>query len=93
LGAKINPVDGCAGRGEIERRGEKICWLRAQIRSEPYAFILIYHNAQFYGCIPRERVNHVYFVFCVIDALLFPFDTLLLKYCDRSDKMYGIDLS
>jgi hypothetical protein len=38
-------------------------------------------------------VNHVYFVLCVIDTLFLSFDTLLLHYCGRSDKMCGIDLS
>jgi hypothetical protein len=33
--------------------------------------------AQFYGRSPRERVNHIYFVLCVIDIL-----SLSLIYCD-----------
>jgi hypothetical protein len=34
-------------------------------------FHLIYHKAQFCGRIPRERVNHVYLVLCVIDVGFF----------------------
>jgi hypothetical protein len=41
-------------------------------------FHLIYYKAQFYGRRPRERVNHVYLVLCVIDVVFFTFVTLMI---------------
>jgi hypothetical protein len=37
-----------------------------------------YNIAQFCGCSPRERVNHVYFVLCMIGILYLSF---IYYYC------------
>ena len=41
-------------------------------------FHRIYYKEQFCGCSPRERVNHVYIVLCVIDAVFFDSITPLM---------------
>jgi hypothetical protein len=63
--AKINPAVGCTGREEKERRYAAKCIYRV------VCFHLIYQEKQFCGCIPRERVNHVYLVVLVIENVLF----------------------
>jgi hypothetical protein len=35
------------------------------------SFHLINQETQFCGCIPRERVNHVYPIFFMVDVVLF----------------------
>jgi hypothetical protein len=58
---KINPAVGCAGKGE-ERKRRKREDLLAKSVDRTVCFHLIYYKQQFYGCSPRERVNHVHLV-------------------------------
>jgi hypothetical protein len=47
--------------GEIEKReGEE--YLQAKCVDRTVCFHIIYQETQFYGCSPRERVNHAYLV-------------------------------
>jgi hypothetical protein len=62
---KINPAVGCIGRGDREEERERN--LLAKSTDRTVCFHLIYHKAQFYGRSPRERVNHIYLLLCVID--------------------------
>jgi hypothetical protein len=55
---KINPVSGCAGRGGRETERD----LQAKNANRTVCFHIIYQEMQLCGRIPRERVNHVYFV-------------------------------
>jgi hypothetical protein len=36
--------------------------MQAKSTDRTVCFHLIYQEAQFYGCSPRERVNHIYLV-------------------------------
>jgi hypothetical protein len=56
--------------GEIEKR-EREKDLQAKSVDRIVCFHLIYYKAWLCGCSPRERVNHVYLVFCVIDVVFF----------------------
>jgi hypothetical protein len=52
------PQLGAQGR-EIEKR-EKERDLQYKSADRTVSFHLIYYKAKFCGCIPRERVNHIY---------------------------------
>jgi hypothetical protein len=53
---KINPVVGCAGKGEI---GEEREISTTKCVDRTVCFHLIYQETQFCGHSPWERVNHV----------------------------------
>jgi hypothetical protein len=53
---KINPAVGCVGKGEKEEEREGFV---AKCANRTICFHLIYQETHFYGCSPRERVNHV----------------------------------
>jgi hypothetical protein len=72
LGAKINPVVGCAGRGEKEKDKERYTKIYAvECADRTVCFHLIYQEMQFCGRSPRERVNHVYLVVFMVDVVVF----------------------
>jgi hypothetical protein len=50
------------GAQEGERRRERKRDLKTKSVDIIVCFHLIYYKSQFYGCSPRERVNHVYLV-------------------------------
>jgi hypothetical protein len=68
---KINPATGCIRRGE--KREERERDLQAKCTDRTVCFHIIYQETQFCGCIPRERVNHVYIVVSVVDVVFFAF--------------------
>jgi hypothetical protein len=47
------------GREEKRKKEREICKLS---EDRTVCFHIIYYKAQFYGRIPREKVNHVYLV-------------------------------
>jgi hypothetical protein len=65
-----------AGRGDREERERD---MQAKSVDRTVCFHIIYQETQFCGCSPRERVNHIYLVVCVIDVVFFFF--LLYCYC------------
>jgi hypothetical protein len=67
-GEKINPEAGCIGREEKERKREGFA---AKCVDRTISFHIIYQETQFCGCIPKERVNHVYLIVFMVDAMLF----------------------
>jgi hypothetical protein len=50
-----------------ERKREEEEDLLAESADKNYKLYLNISLAQFFGCSPRERVNHVYLVLCVYD--------------------------
>jgi hypothetical protein len=65
---KINPTIECTGREEKERKREIFA---AKCVDRIACFHLINQETQFCGRSPRERVNHVYLIFFVVDVVLF----------------------
>jgi hypothetical protein len=63
----IDLAAGCVGRGEKEKER----YLQAKSIDIIVFFHSIYQETQFCGRSPRERVNHVYLVFHVVDAVIF----------------------
>jgi hypothetical protein len=70
LGVKINPATGCAGKGEREEERKRE-YLQDKSTYRTVIFHLIYYKSQFCGRSPRERVNHIHLLLCVIDIVFF----------------------
>jgi hypothetical protein len=67
------PLQLGAQRREIERREKEREDMLAKSTDRTVCFHLIYYKAWLCGRIPRERVNYVYLVLCVIDYVFFCF--------------------
>jgi hypothetical protein len=62
MGAKINPVVGCAGGGGKESKRERYA---AKCVDRTICFHLIYQETQLCGCSPRgDGEPHIYYFLC-----------------------------